>query len=255
MGHFAGIDSLAYQSRALHWPPLGKLLLSICLLIGSLSSKSPYGPLLVLGVGLFLFLYSTGGKMPSFIIFLIGSVMAFSLAGVFIIALTQAGQPILGIAVAGATIGVTREGLSLAALVFLRTFAGLFVMLFFAASTPIPHIFNSLNSVGLPDYIAEITILIYRYSFMMLEQSWQMLNAAGCRMGFSGWRNSMRTMGMVAANMFIRSLEFAERSQYALQSRNFGGRFPLFQKPAEMTPAWGIISIVALAGVYLVGNA
>lgn len=255
MGHFAGIDSLAYQSRALHWPPLGKLLLSICLLIGSLSSKSPYGPMVVLGVGLFLFLYSTRGKMPSFIIYLIGSVMAFSLAGVFIIALTQAGQPILGVVVAGTTIGVTREGISLAVLVFLRTFAGLFVMLFFAVSTPIPHIFNSLKSVGLPDYIAEITILIYRYSFMMLEQSLQMLSAAGCRMGFSGWRNSMRTMGLVTANMFIRSLELAERSQYALQSRNFVGTFPLFQKPAEMTPAWGIISIVALAGVYLVGNA
>jgi len=181
--------------------------------------------------------------------------MAFSLAGVFIIALTQAGQPILGIAVAGATIGVTEEGLSLATLVFLRTFAGLFVMLFFAASTPIPHIFNSLKSVGLPDYIAEVTIMIYRYSFMMLEQSSQMLRAAGCRMGFSGWRNSMRTMGMLAANVFIRSLEFAERSQYAMQSRNFGGGFPVYRKPAGMTPAWGLISILALAGVYLVGNA
>ncbi|MCD1295406.1 cobalt ECF transporter T component CbiQ [Methanocella sp. CWC-04] len=254
MGHVTGIDSLAYNSRALYWPPAGKLLLSVCLLVGSLSSYNLYGPAIVLGVGLFLFLYSVKGNLPSFILLLIAAVMAFNAVGVIIIAATQAGSPVFSISLPFIVINISQEGLDLAALVFLRSFAGLFVVLFFASSTPIPHIFNSLKKMGLPDYIAEITVLVYRYSFMILEQSEQMVNAAGCRLGFSGWWNYMRTTGTLTANLFIRSLEFAERSQNALQSRNFTGSFPVFREPKRITTVWIFLSLAVFASVYLIGN-
>lgn len=254
MGYNTGIDSLAYRSRALNWPPAGKLFLSICLLIGSLSSYNMYGPLLVLGVGLFLFLYSVNGKVPSFIFFLIATVMCFNMTGSIVILFTQAGTLVYSISLPGHVIAVTAEGLNLAALVFLRSFAGLFVMLFFASSTPIPHIFHSLTRMGLPAYLAEIAILVYRYSFMILEQSGQMMNAAACRLGFLGWRNSARTTGTLAANLFIRSMDFAERSRSALESRNFRGSFPVYREPPDMNAAWAAVSIAALVSAYLIGN-
>ena len=254
MGQATGIDSLAYQSRALQWPPLGKLLLCTCLLIGSLSSSGLYGPLLVLGAGLLLFFFSTGGKVPVFILFLIVTVMSFNAVGAAVIALTQAGQPVYSYSVAGLAISLTREGISLATLVFLRSLAGLFVVLFFASSTPVPHIFRSLVRIGVPDYIAETAMLLYRYSFMILEQAEQMVNAADCRLGFSGWRTSMKTTGVLAANLFIRSLDCAERSQNALTSRNFSGSFPVFREPRPMTISWVILSLAALASLLLLGN-
>jgi cobalt ECF transporter T component CbiQ len=254
MGHVTGIDSLAYRSRALQWPPLGKLLLCACLLIGSLSSSNIAGPLAVLVVGLLLFLYSTGGKVPSSLLYLIVAVMGFNVVGVLIIALTQGGSPLWSFSTAGLAITVTGEGLDLAALVFLRSFAGLFVMLFFATSTPVPHIFGSLLRIGIPAYIAEMALLLYRYSFMVLELSEQMLNAAGCRLGFSGWQTSMRTTGTLAANLFVRSLEIAERSQNALYSRNFDGSFPVFREPSPVTASWIAVSLASLASLVIIGN-
>jgi cobalt/nickel transport system permease protein len=254
MGHVTGIDSLAYRSQALQWPPLGKLLLCVCLLIGSLASSRIYGPLIVLVAGLFLFLYSVRWNIPVFILFLVAAIMSFNVAGVIVIALTQAGSPVFGLSIEGLVINVTREGIDLAAMVFLRSFAGLFIMLFFASSTPVPHIFNSLVRVGIPVYIAEMAMLLYRYSFMILELSERMLYAAGCRLGFSGWRTSMRTTGTLAANLFIRSLEIAERSQNALQSRNFGGSFPVFREPPPLTIAWVAVSLASLASLIVVGN-
>jgi cobalt ECF transporter T component CbiQ len=180
--------------------------------------------------------------------------MGFNLIGVIIIALTQAGSPVYSYSIAWLAISVTREGIDLAALVFTRSLAGLFVMLFFASSTPVPHIFSSLVRIGVPVYIAEMAMLLYRYSFMILEQSEQMLNAAGCRLGFSGWRTSMRTTGTLAANLFIRSLEIAERSQNALYSRNFDGTFPVFRKPSPVTATWIAVSLASLVSLVIIGN-
>lgn len=249
-----GLDALAYRSPALKWPPLGKLLLCVCLLVGSLSSRTVYGPLVVLGVGLLLFYYSTGGKIPLFMLYLIAGVLFFNLSGVAVIAVTQAGSPLYTLSLAGLALSVTRPGIDLAVLVFSRSLAGLFVVLFFAASTPVPYIFSALVRAGLPDYIAEVAVLIYRYSFLILEQSVQMANAAACRLGFTGWRTSLRTTGAIAANLFIRSLEFAERSQWALQSRNYQGRFHVLRTPAPLTIAWVGLSGAALTVVYLAGN-
>lgn len=249
-----GIDSLAYQSPALKWPPLGKLLLCVCLLVGSLSSRTVYGPLIVLGAGLVLFLYSIRLKMPVFMLYLIAGILLFNLAGIAIIAVTQAGAPLYSASLAGITMSVTQSGIDLAVLVSLRSLAGLFVVLFFASSTPIPHIFCALTRMGLPAYIAEVAILVYRYSFMVMEQSVQMTNAAACRLGFSGWGRAMKTTGVLAANLFVRSLEFAERSQNALQSRNFGGEFFVFRKPAPLDTRWVLSAAAALAVVFLAGN-
>jgi cobalt ECF transporter T component CbiQ len=254
MSIMKGIDSLAYQSPALKWPPLGKLLLCVCLLIGSLSSRTIYGPLIVLGVGLFLFYYAVNGKAPLFMLYLITGVVIFNVTGTLIIAITQPGEAVWSIFIEGVKISVTQSGIDLAILVFFRTMAGMFVVLFFAASTPVPHIFNALSRLGLPDYIVETTVLIYRYSFMVLEQSILMVNAASCRLGFSGWKNSMKTTGVLAANLFIRSLEFAERSQNALQSRNYTGSFPVFRKPPSLDVKWAVCSISALAAIYAIGN-
>lgn len=254
MGHATGIDSLAYQSRALQWPPLGKLLLCTCLLIGSLSSSNLYGPLIVLGAGLLLFFYSVNCRVPAFILFLIITAMGFNVIGAAVIALTQGGSPVYTYSLAWLSVAVTREGISLATLVFLRSLAGLFVVLFFASSTPVPHIFRSLVWIGVPDYIAETAMLLYRYSFMILEEAEQMLRAADCRLGFSGWRTSMRTTGIVAANLFIRSLDCAERSQNALLSRNFTGSFPVFKEPRPMSATWVVLSLITLVSLILTGN-
>lgn len=249
-----GIDSLAYRSPALKWPPSGKLLLCVCLLTGSLLSRMVYGPLIVLVAGLALFLYSVRLKVPLFVIYLISGIILFNLLGIAIIAVTQAGAPLYTVSLAGIQVSVTHGGIALATLVFLRSLAGLFVVLFFASSTPVPHIFSALTRLGLPAYIAEIAILVYRYSFMILEQSVQMTNAAACRLGFSGRRRAMRTTGVLAANLFVRSLEFAERSQYALQSRNFSGEFPVFRKPGAMNARWVLCSCAALATIFVAGN-
>ena len=65
----------------------------------------------------------------------------------------------------------------------------------------------------------------------------------------------MRTTGVMAANLFIRSLEFAERSQNALQSRNYRGQVPRYSNAsAAQCIVWVRYSAAPLAVVFLAGN-
>jgi cobalt/nickel transport system permease protein len=158
------------------------------------------------------------------------------------------GEPLFTLDLGFMQLSLYPQGVELAALIFVRALAGVFVMLFFATSTPIPHFAQALRSLHVPGYLAELVVLVYRYSFLLLEQLDVMYTAAQCRIGFRGTKNKFRTSGKLAVGLFIRSLDVADRSQNALSCRNFHGDFPSFRPPAKMTIAW------ALLPVFVVGS-
>jgi cobalt ECF transporter T component CbiQ len=143
------------------------------------------------------------------------------------------------------------RGIAQGVLVLARSVAGVTVMLFFATSTPVPHLAHALRGLRVPREITELIILVYRYSFLVLEQSERMFLAARCRLGFRGLRTSLRTFSQVAVGMFVRSVEVAERSQVSLYCRNFQGDFPTYRPPARATAPWLILPVLAFAALYL----
>ena len=58
------MDALAYSSRMLNWPPLGKLLLVISLLIVNVMTDSVIVAVAVMVLGLALMAYSTNMRIP-----------------------------------------------------------------------------------------------------------------------------------------------------------------------------------------------
>jgi energy-coupling factor transporter transmembrane protein EcfT len=105
----------------------------------------------------------------------------------------------------------------------------------------------------MPVEIIEIIVLVYRYSFLMLEQLQVLWNAASARLGFSSYRRSFRTVASIAVNVFVSSLDMADRSSNALLCRNFNGTFPVFRPPKDITVAWILLAAGAAAGLYLFG--
>ena len=111
-----------------------------------------------------------------------------------------------------------------------------------------------MRGLGLPAFLAELVVLIYRYSFMILEQAAQMFTAAECRLGFCTIEQSLRTTGQLAAELFGRSMDFAERAEAALQSRNYTGEFTPYRMPAPLTAGWIGLSVMVLAALVLLGQ-
>ncbi|MFA5313523.1 MAG: CbiQ family ECF transporter T component, partial [Methanomassiliicoccales archaeon] len=211
-------------------------------------------PSITLGIGLGLLSYSTGLRFPRTIAILILDSLAIISIGCVVIAfLTKGGGEIASLDLLGLKLSIERDGLNLATLVMLRALAGISVMLAFITSTPVPHFAMALRQLHVPKEIMELTVLIYRYSFILLEQLETMTVAASSRLGFKGFRTSIRTTSRLAVGLFSRSLDMAERSQVALNCRNYRGDFPVFRPPRRLTWPW-VIGPIGLAVLIYVGN-
>jgi energy-coupling factor transporter transmembrane protein EcfT len=110
-------------------------------------------------------------------------------------------------------------------LLYARATAAVLLMFSFAVSTPVPHLSAALRKLRLPDVFVEMMVLIYRYTFLLMESAERMHLAAECRFGYSGYRKSMRTTAKLTVGVFMRSLDTAEKGQMTLQCRNYRGEF------------------------------
>ncbi len=247
------LDEMAYKSRFVLWPPLGKLLLALSLLFGSLFAKSPIVPIIVLIVGLTFIFLSSNFKLPKYIALAYLNTLLLLFIGAIVILFLTPGTVLWAHQIPFFTISfavsITVQGANLAILVFIRALAGFAVLLFFSSSTPIPHLFIALRQIKIPEHVSELTILIYRYFFLLLEQFGNMVIAADCRLGFKNLKTTIRTSGMLAAGIFGRSMDFAERAQQALYCRNFQGKFPTLNKPKEINFLWIIGTICIFLGL------
>jgi energy-coupling factor transporter transmembrane protein EcfT len=128
---------------------------------------------------------------------------------------------------------------------------GFILLMFFATSTPIPYFSSTLRGLHVPKDLVELITLMYRYVFIILEKAISMRIAATTRLGFSGLKNSFRTFGLLAANLFIASFEFAERSQNGLKSRNFDDAFPNFLEFKTFSFKWILTALLIAACLLL----
>lgn len=238
------IDEVAYASPAKDWSPLGKLAIALSLLVSSLMASSIVIPFLIFLIGFTLLFYSTKMRFPRVIILALLEGLGIFFIGAIVIALVTPGEILWTINLGIVVLTFSQQGVDLGMLVFLRAVAGVTIMLFFATSTPIPYLANALHQVKVPKEIVELVVLIYRYSFLLLEQMDTMYTAAHCRLGFRGYKNKIRTTAKLAVGMFIRSLDTAERSQVALDCRSFRGVFHCYRPPPKLTMKWVLASII-----------
>lgn len=250
------MDELAYSSRMLNWPPLGKLMFTLGLLFLGLITNSIVVPLITFCIGLALMAYSTNLRLPPIIAIAILEAILIMIIGSGMISIMGNAneEAIYSGKILWMDIHITEHSFNKAWLIFFRAVAGVTLMLSFASSTPIPHLAQACKRLHLPKEIIEIVVLIYRYAFLLLERMLVMLRAAQCRLGYNGPIKAMRSYAGAMAGTFIFSMELAEKSEAALACRNYQGHFPVFRMPAKVTWPWFAVTIATVVVLYFVGT-
>ena len=250
------MDALAYSSRMLNWPPLGKLLLFISLLIVNVMTDSVIVAVAVMVLGLAQMAYSTNMRIPFMLGVAIGEALLILIVACGIISVNgDTSQPCVWNAdFLWMDFYMTVDSFNQAWLVLIRALAGITVMMAFATSTPIPHLAQALRQIRVPDEICEIVVLIYRYAFLLLERLDTMWSAAGSRLGFSGLKRSMRTTASIAVGIFTSSMNLADKAQVSLECRGYRGYFPIYNRPPKAGVAWVGLAVLAFALLYVLGT-
>jgi cobalt/nickel transport system permease protein len=115
-----------------------------------------------------------------------------------------------------------------------------------------------LRKAHVPKVLTEMSMLIYRYIFVFIEVMETMHTAQELRLGYSGLMKRLRSMSLLIANLFIRTLEQGERTFIAMNARGYDGNIRVLEdlpKPSKTALIGIVIFVTSLAIVaYLTMN-
>ncbi len=148
-------------------------------------------------------------------------------------AFTVPGTPLFSSSVLGWHLVVSREGLHRGLLLGGRVLAAMSLIVLVSSVTPAHKMFHALRCFGLPEAWVEIALLMYRYTFVLVDQACDVAAAQRVRLGYSTVRRSMSSAGVLAGTVLLRSIDQAVRTHEAMTLRGYEGRI-LFCSLAPM---------------------
>lgn len=125
--------------------------------------------------------------------------------------------------VAGAHVGVTSAGLAMAAHLCFRALASVSCLYFVAFTTPVADLGRSMAALGVPALFIEMTLLVYRFVFLLFGTASEIATAQRSRLGYAGTAASFRSLASLASNLFVFSARRSEELYVAMECRGYDG--------------------------------
>ena len=232
---FTAIDQIAQASRLAQVPAGWKVLVCLGMLLIVLSSVTPW-------TGMVLFLINTcllfwAGKLrPRRGIALLTLPASFLLLSciALLFSFSSVPQGLLDLPIGSGYLCLTASNQVRTALVASRAAGAVSCLYLLALSTPIGQLLVWMQKIHLPMLLIELTFLIYRYIFLLLQTYQQMHWAAASRLGFCGVRQSLLTTGKLYAALLGRSFQKASRCWEAMESRCYEGQLHFLEQPDSL---------------------
>jgi cobalt/nickel transport system permease protein len=115
---------------------------------------------------------------------------------------------------------------------------------FIALTTPMIEIFAVLKSLRIPESVIELSMMIYRYIFVFLDQAAMIHSAQVMRLGDAGLKNSLNSFALLSSVLFLRSWEQGERLMIAMDARCYNGKLDLLEQAGKAKPE-ALFAVVA----------
>ncbi|PVX24435.1 MAG: cobalt ECF transporter T component CbiQ [Candidatus Bathyarchaeum sp.] len=239
----AKIDRYAYTNNLAKTAPATKIIFALSVLIIGVMAQSPIIPLFIFLTNTILIL--NYAKIP---VKVYGKMLLYPLATALLSCVLIAfffgyGEPLFDIVSPWFSLTVFKSGVTMAIATFFRVLGGLSCLYFLVLTTTMTDILITLRRIRVPLILIEMSLLIYRYIFLLLEIATQMNTAQELRLGHSGWKNKIRSTALLAGNLFIRTLEQGERTFTAMSARGYDGEIRTLDD-LPTPKAWSIIGIV-----------
>lgn len=245
-------DIFTYRDNALRRvDPRIKLAGALLLILAVIMSSLVWLPLAALTLcisGLFLL------KFPLRLI-LLRLAPPLGIAGVLMVLqmLMTGVTPLYSFTVYGWHITATREGAAMGMLLSSRVLASVAVMMLLSSSTPAFQIFHALRWFRAPADWIEVAMLMYRYTFALLDLADDMSSSQRVRLGYDGIRRSVSSIGTLAGAIILRSVDQAYRTEDAMKLRGYTGQMPYGKMPCiRQTDAWALVALLAVTTAFYI---
>lgn len=151
----------------------------------------------------------------------------------------------------GIWLSVTALGLEQAVRLFCRGLGCLSALAFLILTTSFGDLIGLARALRLPSVITDLLVITYRGIFLLVDAFSHMRRAQEARLGYSGLRSSMRSLGLLCSQGLVAAHQRGLRQHAALEARCANGG-PLTVLPSEYEPRREVVWIgAALLGSLL----
>jgi len=245
------LDSYAHSNSLKNVNINFKVLFAILTMLVNLISTSPVIPLFITFLMSFLIIFKAKISLKFYLKFLIIPFFFGFLTFIFMSFFFGVGVNIFEPGIFN--LAVTDDGLNLGLLVFSRIIGGFSCLAFLTLTTPVNKMFSIFEDLKVPKIVIEITMLMYRYIFLFLEEAWNMYSSQKTRMGYSNMKNTYKSLGMLSSNLFIKTWIKGEQAYIAMESRCYDGSINSF-KTHENISIKNIILLLSFESFLLLGT-
>ena len=104
-----------------------------------------------------------------------------------------------------------------------KSLGAISAMYFLALNTPMTDVTLGLRRLKVPGLMIELMDLIYRFIFVLWETAANIRTAQDSRLGYTGFRRSIASLGGLSSMVFLRAWNKADAIYSALESRGYTG--------------------------------
>jgi cobalt/nickel transport system permease protein len=253
------LDSIAYTSKIAAVHPKGKLCLSFTAMILCIFLDQNPISLLIIFVfgGANLLLTRIYIRQYLKLLCIPAGFLIIGTCTIIISKYSLEDTLLLGIRIGTYQYGLTAQSLSMGIRLLLKSLGSVSALYFLSLNTPMTSLFQYLHHTRLPSFLVTLMELIYHYIFILWEESDKIKNAQESRLGYWGFKNSIRSLGILAGMLFLRSYQRCDRIYTALESRGYNGAFETLEEKYLPCKQYYLLSIllaillIAIKGIEL----
>ncbi|PKM48010.1 MAG: cobalt ECF transporter T component CbiQ [Firmicutes bacterium HGW-Firmicutes-8] len=249
------IDGFAYNNRLRHVHPLEKAGFAMITMFLCLGFSLPVISYLVI-ILMAAAIVGCAGIPLKIYLKLMSLPFTFLLIGALTIAVSVTTQGVdagwlAGITVSGITVGLTYNGLATAGGLFCKSLGAVSCLYFLSLTTPAVEMTAVMRKLKIPSLFIELTDLVYRFIFVMLETADDIYISQSSRWGYASLKTSMKSLGQMTAALFVKALHRSRMLFIALSSRGYTGQINVLA-PEYTVSVNNIILIAVIESTLLI---
>ena len=222
------IDQIAYQNRIVSYSPLKKTFLYVVMLLSALISKPVVQACIIIIVAL-LTIHVARLSLKKYLKWFLLPLpfLMISLVTIMITISASSTNFNHSLKLGSLYLGMSNESVGMAYYLCLRSLSCLCCTYFFIFTVPFQQIIYVMTRLKLPNFLIEITMLMYRFIFIFMEVTLKIHTSQQLKFGYSNLKLSYLSMGQLVQTLVIYMLEHYKHMKVALDIKFYDGEFPL----------------------------
>lgn len=220
------IDKYAYTNKLTNSNPFIKFVIVVIALAIVTITKSNYINLLIMAIMIGLTTIVAGIPIDRYFkMLLIPSTFLLLSIVTILFSISKVDSYIWSISLFDNYIGITYGSIEQAVLLITRVFAAISSTFFLGLTTPINKLISVFKRMHIPIIMIELIVLIYRFIFVFLEEAYEIHNGQELKFGYSNFKNSLKSMGLLVRCLFVRVLLSYKDMVIVLECKLYDGEF------------------------------